>query len=234
MVFALFLLAACAEEQPDYDDLDDFEEDLLEAYDEWEAASLYNEVEFEQQGEVLQHIMLEMHSDTEDKMFMQVEDKMEDTITDYVYALEDEVYLFNTVPELDEDDEETGEMEEKYVIEDREDVEGALPEIRMLLQQGLQTFPRDEGEEEIDIEEFELEYDEDTTAFDIRTSMVLENEMGEEETFEWRMFGDFTEFTIDSPDPSMGSMTFVEQDFFEDFEGIDKDLHEEVEENDDE
>ncbi len=232
LLFALFLLAACGEDEPDYDDLDDFEEDLLEAFDEWESASLYNEVEFEQQGQVLQHMLLGLHHDyEEDEIYMQVENLLEDEMTDYMYATEDEVYLFNTVPKEDEDGEPTDETEEQYIIEDRDEVEGDIPEIRMLLQNGLQMFPREDEEADIEIEEFTFEYDEDETTFDIQTSMTFEDELGEEETVEWRMHGDFTEFTLESPDPSMGDMTFVEKHFFDDFEGIDKDLHEEVEDD---
>jgi|GEM_PF-1275195 len=234
IVTSLFALMACGNDH-DFEAFDEFKTELLAEVDEWDNVSMINEIEMEMDGELLQHLIMEVHVDEdEDVSFVRIKDLLNDepVILNYIYVEGDTAYTYENLGE-DED----GEIEESYDIEEITDESQMIPSPYQLLLNALQSYP---GEDLLENEEIDLEYETytvewDETSFNVFTEALLENpQTGEDESLTWSIEGDYDEFEITLPDPQAGVFTFINQDFFADFEGIDYEAHEEGAQDDDE
>ncbi len=217
-------LAACGETTDSFERL---EEDLLEEVDSWENVSMSNENEATMTEGDDFHMNYNLHKRGDQELYFEIYDLLEEEekLVTYIYMDETHIYRYNYVPDGDDE----------YTKEAREGVDDVPDHFRDLVQV-LSTFPRESELEGDELEAFDVEYNLDDKTFDVHAETTFTMQDGEDKLFEWYLDGDFESFELKSPLPLPGSpftppvvtiMTFENTDaFFDDFEGIDKSLHE--------
>lgn len=226
-------LTACSSH--DFDEYDELRQDILTQIGQWEHKSVYNELSLPGEAQMPQHMMLEFHENQETgEMYMEIRDLSDGgaNIVHYTYVDDNTAYIYENYEDMDPEDFDDPDdyVDEYYDVTEYESIEDNFPRVDQIILDALSGFPDESivDEEGIEFKEFDVERDNDT--FDVVASLNYSTDyQGQaiDEDMTWSLEGEYNEFTVISADPQAGEIRFVRQNFFDTFDGIDKDLFEE-------
>jgi len=224
----LFSLAACGNgtEEGSYDLFRELKDDLLVEIGETDTLTMHNDIKRTSGGELVQHLRLSVHTERAGKVYLTVEDMLAEggpVLVNYLYASGRFVYLYDNHGHFDAD----AEVKEEYYVKTREDMEGQYPNPFDIITYQLDIFPDERFEEKrnFSITDYSVSYNRKAGSFDTVVSVHYDGPEGTDD-IEWILSGDMDDFTLENPDPNTGTLRFIRQDFFADFEGIDESKHE--------
>ncbi len=215
------VLSACSGEDATTEDLDEVTYALEEGLFVWDEIGFINNMIYEEDGEVVQHLKMTMHVDREGKLYLEVEDLTDgdSVLVSYVFieAGGSEAYLYDHEDYIEEGT-------ESYRIEVYEEVAEAIPNPNEVFQYLVYNLPRHDVEDEaLNMNHYRVDFDGDEV--DVNISLDFRQD-SETETLVWEITGHTEDFTFKSPDTGGAEIRFFKSDFFETFTGIDKNLHE--------
>ncbi len=218
MGVTVFTLSACnSEDEHDFETLDNLKNELVDEVMYWENISYYNEILLEEDGRVVQRLLMEIHRNEDYNVFIRISDAtFEDdpVVFNYMYVDDDIAYSYENCSVVNSD------CEGEDVYERIPYSSGDIPHAVDYLVEALEIFPSRNvlEDEKVRIDQFDIHWENE--AFDVFTEINYSDEIGEE-FYSWTLKGTKEDFKIETPNIRWGNYQFIKQDFFETFEGID-------------
>lgn len=219
LVLVIFGLSACQGDDTRAD-LDEVVLALEENLFVWNTVGFVNNMIYEENGEIIQHLKMTMYTDLNGQLYLEVEDLTDNspTLVSYVYipAENEDAYLYDNDAFYDQGS-------ENYYIKSYEEIVEDIPQPSAVFSYLVHNLPKDDVENEaLKLNEYRVKFNGDSV--DVYLSFTFTDNT-ESETVVWKIEGDVEDFMFNTPQTNGADIRFFKSNFFDTFEGIDKDLH---------